>query len=85
MITPMDAIWTFTGPHRFLSNFFIEPDGSCVEVEFQAMKCANPIDIFKFKGLGPAEAKRLGRRVQLRRDWEDVKLEVMFTLRQWGH
>ena len=27
--------------------------------------------------LSPSEAKRLGRRVSLRRDWEDVKVSIM--------
>lgn len=77
----MNAISEFTGDYFFLSNFY------CAEVvykgiryqnneaAFQAMKC--PEMARSFSSLNPSEAKRLGRRVKLRPDWEDVKEDVM--------
>jgi ribA/ribD-fused uncharacterized protein len=76
------SIDSFTGEYRFLSNFFIEPDGSCVEVDYQASKhidyLHDPKSVLKlFDGLGPSNAKKLGRRLPLRPDWESVKLDLM--------
>jgi len=75
-----DAILQFTGEYFFLSNFWIEPDGSCVEREFQQAKCADPEDSLKFRWLEPGQCKRLGREVKLRSDWEEVKLSIMAEL-----
>ena len=74
------AIRMFKGEFDFLSNFYIEPDNTHVEGEYQAAKCLIPLDGFKFINLTPAKAKALGRKIPLRPDWEDVKLEVMYEL-----
>lgn len=76
----MSSIAGFTGKYRFLSNFFIEPDGSHVEGEYQAAKCTNAKDRDKILTMSPGESKRYGRRVELRPDWEDVKIEIMMDL-----
>lgn len=73
-------ISAFSGEHRFLSNFFIEPDWSHVEGEYQAAKCANSEDLYKFANLTPAQCKALGRKVAIRTDWHKVRLEVMSLL-----
>jgi ribA/ribD-fused uncharacterized protein len=77
----------FTGPNRFLSNFYpsqIQYEGylyPTVEHAFQAAKTANP-EVREEIRLAetPAEARRLGRLADLRPDWEEVKLEVMLAL-----
>lgn len=79
-MTTTTTINSFQGTYRFLSNFYIEPDGTCVEVEYQAAKCANEAEETRFIGLTPGHAKRLGRQVKLRPDWEDVKLSIMEDL-----
>ena len=56
------------GRHRFLNN----------EAAFQAMKC--PSRANEFYLFNPSEAKRLGRRVKLRDDWEEVKELVMYEI-----
>jgi len=81
-----NKIKEFKGEYGFLSNFYTG-DGqdieygryhfNCVEVPFQASKCTDLRDISKFCGLTPSEAKKLGRRIQLRPDWEEVKIKVM--------
>lgn len=70
----------FEGEYRFLSNFFIEPDGSHVEGEFQRAKCGDVREDHLFDNLTPAAAKKLGKQVYLRPDWEDVKTRVMYQL-----
>ena len=51
---------------------------TCVESAFQACKCIDRIN--EFKNLNGFEAKKLGRKVQLRSDWEQVKLPIMKSL-----
>lgn len=76
----------FCGEYAFLSNFYpckIKAWGlefNSVEILFQASKCANEEDRLKFVDLSAEEsgkAKRLGRKVKLRGNWEDVKLSYM--------
>jgi len=35
---------------------------------------------YVFVYLSPNEAKRLGRRVNLRKDWEDIKIDIMYEI-----
>jgi ribA/ribD-fused uncharacterized protein len=74
----MNAITSFSREYHFLSNFFTEPDGTHVEGEYQARKTL-PISshIEKMK---PGDAKRAGKKVKLRPDWEQVKLRIMDEL-----
>jgi ribA/ribD-fused uncharacterized protein len=83
MITRPAGIYGFTGSYGYLSNFYIEPDRTFVEYEYQRAKCAgfagrDKFDaLFKLGKLTPKMAKAIGRKVQIRDDWEDVKLEIM--------
>lgn len=76
----------FRDKYWFLSNFYpveIECAGlkfKCVESAFQAYKCANIEDRKLFVNLNGAEAKKLGRKVPMRKDWEDIKVKVMYRL-----
>lgn len=80
-MTQPRLISKFGGAFRFLSNFYIEPDGSCVEKEYQASKAISQQDRDKILGAPtPGEAKRLGRSVPIRSDWESVKLDMMYKL-----
>jgi ribA/ribD-fused uncharacterized protein len=74
----------FRGNFYFLSNMYESPvtmpDGltyRCAEAAFQAQKCVDMGERERFANLGGKEAKRLGRRVNLRRDWNQVRVEVM--------
>lgn len=52
-----------------------------VETLFQAAKCTNHKDIQSIiLTATPSEAKKLGRKVELRKDWEYIKEEVMREL-----
>lgn len=73
--------------YDFLSNFYsstIRFDGllyPTVEHAYQASKTLDPKlrEIIR-KAPGPMEAKKLGRGLQLREDWEQVKIDVMKQL-----
>lgn len=73
----------FTGPYAWLSNFYIEPDGTFVEFEYQRAKCAefhdrNELDKLWATGkVTPKMAKALGKGVKIREDWDDVKVNIM--------
>jgi len=79
-----------TGKYRFLSNFWsciIEMDGDVypsVENAYQAAKCANVDDNYddrrKFLHIKASEAKRLGKIVKMRPDWDEERLDVMYRL-----
>lgn len=50
------------------------------EHAFQALKCVEPIEAADVLACEePGEAKRLGRRMLLRPDWEEVKQDVMLA------
>ena len=74
----------FRGKYYFLSNFSsakVQYEGFMFEnneAAFQAQKDLSQRS--KFCNLPPNEAKRLGRRVNLRKDWEDVKDKIMYEI-----
>lgn len=77
----------FRGKYAFLSNYFtaeVELDGEkypTIEHAFQAAKTTSPDERKKILACGsPAEARKTGRRVQLRPDWESIKIDVMRQL-----
>lgn len=84
-----DPICFFDGGYSWLSNFhecevafMIAHKGAVDELvfdstesAFQAMKC--PSRAKEFVGLNPSQAKKLGRKVELRPDWEHFKIEAM--------
>ena len=74
----------FENEYSFLSTFYpctIIYDNNkypSVEHAFQAAKTKNKQEQFKiWQAATPGIAKRLGRKVTLREDWEEVKVEVM--------
>lgn len=77
-------ITSFRGKYAFLSNFYpaeVEYEGMTYpsnEAAFQAAKCLDPEDRIPFtEQTNPAAAKRMGRKVSLRPDWERVKTGIM--------
>lgn len=73
----------FRGRYGFLSNFHQAPvtwEGLTYmnsEAAFQAAKCLDMAERVPFTEMDPTKAKRLGRKVALREDWETVKIQVM--------
>jgi ribA/ribD-fused uncharacterized protein len=83
----MEPIREFQGEFRFLSNFwpadvrFGHRSFPTVEHAYQAWKATNKED-FKFVASSPTpgEAKRRGRKITVREDWDRVKLPLMEML-----
>ena len=73
----------FRGEYAFLSNFWEVPvtykglTYGSNEAAFQAQKCMTEEEKMEFTQLRPRASKKLGRRVQLRPDWEEVKVGIM--------
>lgn len=82
----MSKIDSFRGEYHFLSNFYETP--VCVygikypnaEAAFQAQKCVLPEEAEAFKTMSPQMAKRYGRTVQLKPNWEQIKDSIMLTV-----
>jgi len=84
----VSAITSFSGPFRFLSNFYpvrilyghvVWPS---VEHAYQAAKTSDVGARLALLPLKPGEAKRAGRKLVLRPDWDLIKLGTMeFLLR----
>jgi ribA/ribD-fused uncharacterized protein len=80
------VISSFSGSYRFLSNFWpvqVEYDGlifDSTENAYQAAKCKSKAERLHFQTVGPGLAKCLGQKVEMRSDWESVKLQVMEDL-----
>jgi len=84
MSQQQDKIIEFQGPYRFLSNFWPATfvwDGifwSCSENAYVAAKTldrATRLQISKIAN--PGAAKRFGRKMKLRDDWDQVKFGLM--------
>jgi ribA/ribD-fused uncharacterized protein len=82
-----EKIDSFNGKYRFLSNYYRSPichEGivyPTVEHAFHAAK--NPKQSYRQMIANvktPGEAKWLGRYISLRKDWEQVKDEIMKDL-----
>lgn len=73
----------FQGDYRFLSNFYIcdvMHEGILYrnsEAAFQAAKCLDKNERKRFSWLSPSRAKALGRKVQLRPGWDNIRIDIM--------
>lgn len=80
----MNDIREFRGSNYYLSNFHMCPvtykglTFTNTEAAFHSQKCA--YRAHEFTDLDPSQAKRLGRRVHLREDWEEVKDHIMYEV-----
>lgn len=83
----------FRAEYAFLSNFYYceEPivfndwGFHYTENAFMAAKSTDPEIQAKFTDITPSEAKKLGRTIELRKDWDEVKLDFMmyFNLQKY--
>lgn len=79
-----ETIDEFSGDYAFLSNFFIKPFEHnnhyylTSEHYFQAHKAIRKTDFYYvLSSVDPAEAKKRGREIECREDWENVKVKIM--------
>lgn len=81
-----ETIGRFIKDYFFLSNFYSTDVWFAgikfrnAEAAFQAMKCNGPKHRAMFKNLEAYQAKRLGRSINLRPDWESVKDDIMLKV-----
>ena len=79
-------IKSFRGKYFFLSNFFEAPvtwNGITYqnnEAAFQSAKSTDEKMRASFAMVNPSQAKSKGRHIQLRRDWEKVKFDIMYEI-----
>ena len=83
----MKIIDQFHGPYRFLSNFWgakVTLDGVVYPTVEHAYQAAKTLDAAERENIraarAPNIAKRMGRSVTLRPDWEQVKVSIMLDL-----
>lgn len=77
----------FSGPHGFLSNFHPAPvvyEGQTYPTAEHAYQAAKTLDLERRSWIAeaptPGEAKGRGRLVDLRRDWDRIKDDVMLDI-----
>lgn len=80
------VILSFTGPYDFLSNYYPSKvclDGMefhCVENAYQAAKTEDVMQRGLFLSCTPVYAKKQGRRLTVRSDWDTVRGDIMLAL-----
>lgn len=81
-----NGIFGFFNENRFLSNFYessVTYNGvtyGSSEAAYQAAKCKNMEDRQRFVGVLANVAKKLGRTIEIRDDWDDVKFNIMYEI-----
>lgn len=84
VFTTKSFINSFKDDYAFLSNmyethvFYNGAHYNNSEAAFQAQK--NPEEALKFIGVSGYMAKKLGKKVALRPDWDEVKLQIMYEI-----
>jgi ribA/ribD-fused uncharacterized protein len=82
----MITIGNFQGGHQFLSNFYVtylmhrNIQWRSNEHFYQGMKAVRLKDFLAIhRCQHPGEAKRIGNEIKVRKDWEDIKVKVMWA------
>lgn len=76
----------FKNQYFFLSNFYECPIYYnklvfCnAEAAFQAQKVIDEKEQYKFINLNASQARKLGKTIVLRKDWEEVKDKIMYEI-----
>jgi ribA/ribD-fused uncharacterized protein len=83
-LSKKQTINEFRGEYAFLSNFTYAPtdfDGDTYPTAEHAYQAAKTLNIEERKRIQklstPGEAKKAGKLVTLRKDWESIKLKIM--------
>lgn len=80
---PRHEIDYFREEYEFLSNFYptkVLFEGILYynsEAAYQAQKCLRQADKEQFAALSADEAKKLGQKIEIRPDWDNVKFNIM--------
>jgi ribA/ribD-fused uncharacterized protein len=76
----------FFGEYRFLSNFELGDviyEGIKYPSSENAYQAAKSLDLEirnQFVNISPNESKKLGRKIDVREDWEEVKYGIMYQI-----
>ena len=78
----MNDITSFSGEYEFLSNFYNVPikyglEYTNAEAAYQAQKTLSEQERIAFTEYHAGKAKRMGRKINVRPDWAEVKISVM--------
>ena len=79
----MNQLFGFRDDYYFLSNFYpcqVNYNGKLyqsTEAAFQAQKSLDEAIQWKFTGLSARDARTVGKKIELRPDWEEVKDGIM--------
>lgn len=83
----MTAITSFSGRHRFLSNFYpsvVRHEDLVFPTVEHAYQAAKTYDAERRQYIlncpSPADARHAGRTLPIRKDWETVKIDIMRSL-----
>ena len=82
----MERIEEFKGDYGFLSNFWPcrvwldNIEYPTVENAFQAAKTTDKNCRIQFQKIPPGIARKKGRQIPLRKDWEQIKIGIMLSL-----
>lgn len=82
----VNPILEFRGSFDFLSNFYVCKvtwmgiEWPSSENAYQAAKCHAPEEWHRFVDLTPGQAKKLGQRIKMREDWDQVKYDIMLDI-----
>jgi ribA/ribD-fused uncharacterized protein len=80
------TIGRFTGQYNFLSNFekcAVQYEGvvyPSIEAAYQAAKTLDPEKRIPFETCQPGKAKIAGKKLELRPDWDKIRLGIMYDL-----
>lgn len=80
------SITSFNGEYYFLSNFYSTPviyEGITYQNSEAAYQAAKTLDIDirkQFATFNPSTAKKIGRKITLRNDWEKIKIDIMYKI-----
>lgn len=83
-----DAIYGFFEHNRYLSNYHIctndvEFEGVLYPSSENAYQAAKTEDIElrkQFLDISPKESKRLGAKIEIRKDWDKIKTSIMYDI-----
>lgn len=82
----LKQIKSFSRNYDFLSNFYDTPvDYNSItyqnsEAAFQAQKTLDETERLLFTNAAPNVAKRMGRKLKIRDDWNEVRVKVMYEV-----
>lgn len=85
-MTSKNVINKFEGQYRWLSNFWhckVEYEGQSYQSSEAAFQAAKTLDENKrqmFEHVTAGQSKKMGRKLELRPDWEKVKDDVMYNV-----